>query len=745
MGIQLDARSKTILIIAVIAASGFLAIALPITVIAADSKPISLSFTGSDLHQNFTFAGNDSRAISYELSIPAGKQVNITFTNKNGTRLFVTVSRTIAISHCGFSMDYCDSVLDPNTFPVSSPYTPEDLSVIFTALVATKLCISVQATAKYSAIPRWSETGGSIWVRETGDYPTTPIAPTTHILSDVNMSITDTMEYIREFSVDQSGYYLFNSTATPSEGVDNPSTDIQVLLKGTGPAFTVNSHISGAISEIGRLEHQGGIPTSTVYTTVYLEKGKTYMLRYWDDGFVNFTRWDLINTVQGVLGATGVTLNFAASPSTTMVFSPDPGLRCIFVDFGTLLKYNVLYDISYSGDPFPGFLYAGAFPEEDGMQVSLAPTYAPYLTSSHNAQLLLLEDTCEPMTIEGQRVGRTHGYISMVKDDIGWGNTSLGPVWGSDSIKNEWNLQHQLFAVWFQNSTTVPLPTSVKLSVSEHSGGVPALPATGTSLTFRNDGAEVTNGNGLYKITGHRDSELQIQFTSMGTLYDPGPIFAFVTQKGFRGAMVSTGDTYFSFSNTSRTWGGSQPSWDTPIVFEVALTVDPVYVIIIIDNYDTGAVSNTTAITMSYEYEPFLAINTPFTVSRDNQMQVFKPMALPASGMIQAYVEYGSCCNEVEGTVFVGMTCPCVIEEVVGVEWDYYSDIPNVKAWPGSPTAYVIWLYEACGGVRNGVVLRINIWSGAPFDWLPWGLFIGVAAVLGVIGVMFWKKKFTRA
>ena len=74
-------------LLAIIVTSGLLAVFLPMTMTAQDAKPVSLVLTPSNmtLQHDFTFGGNESRALSFELSIPAGKQVNITFANKNGT------------------------------------------------------------------------------------------------------------------------------------------------------------------------------------------------------------------------------------------------------------------------------------------------------------------------------------------------------------------------------------------------------------------------------------------------------------------------------------------------------------------------------------------------------------------------------------------------------------------------------------------------------------------------------------
>ena len=394
-----------------------------------------------------------------------------------------------------------------------------------------------------------------------------------------------------------------------------------------------------------------------------------------------------------------------------------------------------------------------AFPGVDNNMPDIDFYTDANVSTSHHGQLLLLEDTCEEVTVDGQPWQCNHKFVAQRQASGYWGNASLLPEWITGTLSREWSAQHQLFMLYFRSGTPgYTLPTSAKLGVAEHTGGIPVFPGENTggvynaNLTFRNDGTDVANGVGLYKITGHKDSELQVQFPEMETLYDPKPKFKFVTSMGDHGVCFST---FLEFDNRTRTHGPpDHQEWDSPRIFEVGLMVDPVYVLILADSYNFTAGSNRTAIKMVYKYEPFVALNTPFKVSRDNQMQVFKPIALPAVAMIQAFVDSGACCGDVYGEVMVASPCSnfaiednyWYIHDYAG--WGYTSKQPVSIAWPGSPVAYVVW--NGGGMSCNapvGSVLRINIWSAVPFDWLPWMLLIAAGVGIGVMAVMLRRRK----
>ena len=264
----------------------------------------------------------------------------------------MSVSRTTRWTQGGYSVDYCATLFEkllPN-----AGHAPQAKSLIFTALEDTKLCLSVEGhDINETIISRWSEAGGSVRVCETGHYSTTPLGLTENAVYDVNLtfggedlySVDNNQDYIREFRVNETGYYLFNSTASPTQGF-NASTTVQVLLKGSG--CEESYRIGGAVRELGCIYHNLNRAYSSRMMVAYLETGRTYLLRYSSLGggnivFVNFTRWDLIKPVLGILGADGVTLDFTTT-SATLYKTNDAGIdvTAMFVDFGSLLKYDVL-------------------------------------------------------------------------------------------------------------------------------------------------------------------------------------------------------------------------------------------------------------------------------------------------------------------------------------------------------------------------------------------------------------------
>ncbi len=748
---RLTSKQKKGLIIAAIAVGGFFAVFIPFMIFSNPNlpRPVSLAITASNTSFTvpFFFKGNDSRVISYSLSIPSGKQVNISIGNNFGTTLRATISRTQQQSQCWLSTDSCVQILDPTDQGASPTIT----SRIFTALVDTQLCISMRGI---STTGRWSEAGGNVSVVQTFFYQNTTLPTGQTNVTNVDLGGSQNVQYFQEFSVATSGYYIVRSNASSSGGA--PNAVVQILLKGQGVASDIANSMSGAATEICMITHSGS-PSNNHFTIAYLESGRTYILRYSLRGFINITSWELITPLKGVTDANGVTLDFNSPATTATVFQnpTDATLHYMFVDFGTSLQYHTLYDINVSADPYPDHIGVSLFPGDMAWSWTTLTTGA-YFTSGRSINILFLNDQCEPLVKDGQSQLRSHQYIINIPSTSPWNNFSLRPSWSTslNAVPRQWFMEHQLVTVVFDGTNH---PSNVKLSFSPTSAGIPAFPqgpeqngVYNTTFTFRNNGAAGENGVGLYKISGRRDSEFQGRFTQMDNWYNMQPNFIFFTAKGTSGARNQAGTYTISVTNTTRTWGGANIDWDTPIVKEMCLMEDPVYVVFN-GTYSATAVSNITSFRLEYNYEPFPTLNTPFTVSRDNNIQMFKPISMPMVAAIQAYLDYGGCCRDIvdTSTVTILPTCPCLGISLTDATMEYSSRNPEYQGFPGSFGAYVIWLRSTLNtggssGYFDGAVLRLNVWSSSGTDWLAWGCFIGAAAGLAVVGLMFWKRKFIR-